>query len=180
MATSLVSTGVQFPNASAQTTAQRGLTSGTLVNTTSGVGIDFTGIPSWAKRVTLMMSSVSTNGTSYLIIYMGSGGVIETAGYTGAGVRLSQSNNTYLYSPSGFPVSSENAPDDLRTGSFVFTLVDSNRWVINGATTTSNYQYGTVILTGTKTTVSALDRIRVIPANSADAFDSGYMNILYE
>jgi hypothetical protein len=39
------------------------ITRGTAVASTSGTTVDFTGIPSWAKRITVMMSGVSTNGT---------------------------------------------------------------------------------------------------------------------
>jgi hypothetical protein len=38
------------------------IVSGTAV-TATGTSVDFTGIPSWVKRVTVMFSGVSTNGT---------------------------------------------------------------------------------------------------------------------
>ena len=40
------------------------LTQGTAQASTSGTSIDFTGIPSWVKRITIMLSGVSTSGTS--------------------------------------------------------------------------------------------------------------------
>ena len=39
-------------------------TSGTAVTSTSGTAIDFTGIPSWVKRITVMLNGVSTSGTN--------------------------------------------------------------------------------------------------------------------
>ena len=41
-------------------------TAGTFVATTSGTFVDFTGIPSWVKRITVMFNGFSTSGTSAL------------------------------------------------------------------------------------------------------------------
>jgi len=57
------------------------LTSGTAVASTSGTSIDFTGIPSWVKRITVMFNGVSTNGSSDNLVQIGSGSV-ETTGYS--------------------------------------------------------------------------------------------------
>jgi hypothetical protein len=54
-------------------------TSGTI----TVVGVDFLSIPSWAKRVTVMLSGVSTSGTSIVQIQLGDSGGIETSGYSG-------------------------------------------------------------------------------------------------
>jgi hypothetical protein len=59
---------------------QRVLTSGTFVSA-SGASIDFTSIPSWVKRITINVSSLSTNGTSNYIVQIGGSGGIETSGY---------------------------------------------------------------------------------------------------
>lgn len=56
------------------------LTQGTSQASTSGTAIDFTGIPSWVKRITVMFSGVSTNGTSVPQIQVGAGSV-TTSGY---------------------------------------------------------------------------------------------------
>jgi hypothetical protein len=58
------------------------LVSGVAVSAT-GTAIDFTGIPSWAKRITVMFSGVSTNGSSILQIQLGDSGGVETTGYVG-------------------------------------------------------------------------------------------------
>jgi hypothetical protein len=43
-------------------------TSGTAVATTSGTAIDFTSIPSWVKRVTVMFSAISLSSTGHFIV----------------------------------------------------------------------------------------------------------------
>jgi hypothetical protein len=45
-------------------------TLGTSVASTSGTSIDFTGLPSWVKRVIVMFSGVSGSGTSHLLIQL--------------------------------------------------------------------------------------------------------------
>jgi len=55
-----------------------GITSGTAVASTSGTSIDFTGIPSWVKRITVMFDVVSTNGSAIILIQLGDSGGIET------------------------------------------------------------------------------------------------------
>ena len=49
------------------------ITSGTAVASTSGTSIDFTSIPSWVKRITVMFNGVSTNGTSIVQVQLGTG-----------------------------------------------------------------------------------------------------------
>jgi hypothetical protein len=57
------------------------LVSGTSVASTSGTSIDFTGLPSWVKRITVMLDGVGTNGTSSPILQIGDSGGIENTGY---------------------------------------------------------------------------------------------------
>jgi hypothetical protein len=54
-----------------------GITSGTAVASTSGTSIDFTSIPLWVKRITVMFAGVSTNGTSPFLVQLGDAGGIE-------------------------------------------------------------------------------------------------------
>ena len=45
---------------------------------------DLTGIPSWAKRVTVMLNNATTSASSPLRFQLGDSGGIETTGYNGA------------------------------------------------------------------------------------------------
>jgi hypothetical protein len=54
------------------------IVSGTTVASTSGTSIDFTSIPSWVKRVTVMFNGVSLNGAINPLIQIGSGSVTTT------------------------------------------------------------------------------------------------------
>ena len=154
------------------------ITSGTTVATTSGTSIDFTGIPSWVKRITVMFNGVSTNGTTVYMIQIGDG-TITTSGYTGATSALvdAASVNSGSYS-SGFSIRSTVAADVL-SGHFVLTTLSSNIWIASGVLGSTgriaNYLAG-----GTKSLSGTLDRLRLTTAGGTDTFDAGSVNILYE
>ena len=61
------------------------LTLATAQNTTSGTAIDFTGIPSWAKQITIAFDGVSTTGVNGYLVQIGTSGGIETTGYASGG-----------------------------------------------------------------------------------------------
>ena len=154
------------------------LTSGTAVASTSGTSIDFTGIPSWAKRVTVMFSGVSTNSTSFIQIQVGST-TVTTSGYLGSSQNMYTANLYQLSAlGTGFVINAGSA-GNIITGTLVLTLQTTNTWVGVGATTTSNagssnYQQGVIALGGT------LDRVRITTVNGTDTFDAGSINIMYE
>jgi len=75
------------------------LTSGTAAASTSGTAIDFTSIPSWVKRITVMLSGVSTNSTSLVQLQLGDAGGFETASsLTGNAVLCKIDGNTWIIS----------------------------------------------------------------------------------
>ena len=68
------------------------ITSGTAVASTSGTSIDFTSIPSWVKKITVIFNQVSVSGTSSTLIQLGTGSTTyTTTGYVGGGAILSGS-----------------------------------------------------------------------------------------
>ena len=158
------------------------IVSGTAVASTSGTSIDFTGIPSWVKRVTVMFNGVSTNGTSVPQVQLGTSGGVVTTGYIDAVTVVSTSvNNTTRGATftSGFAFAHQESASDTWYGSYIFSLLGSNTWVLSGAIysvgggqiTTGA---GSIALSGT------LDRVRITTVNGTDTFDAGSINILYE
>jgi hypothetical protein len=154
------------------------LVSGTAVASTSGTSIDFTGIPSWVKRITVMLNGVSTNGTSAIQIQLGAGSV-ETSGYASTSA-YSQAGNAAgaLTSTAGLLVNTGGSATNTHTGHMVITNISGNIWIESNAvgTNTTLAFFGG----GSKTTSSTLDRIRITTANGTDTFDAGSINILYE
>ena len=60
---------------------QAGIKLSTRQATTSGTAINFTGIPTLTKRITIMFNEVSTSGTSALVVQIGDTDGIETTVY---------------------------------------------------------------------------------------------------
>jgi hypothetical protein len=156
------------------------IVSGTAVASTSGTSIDFTGIPSWVKRITVMLSGVSVSGTSVVQVQLGTSSGVETTGYlTMIGLIATTSNTTRgTQYTSGFATVHSGAASDTWRGNIIFTLVGSNAWT--GTGNFYNSIDGVVMSAGTKTTASTLDRVRITTANGTDTFDAGSINILYE
>ena len=156
-------------------TSVRGvITSGTAVASTSGTSIDFTSIPSWVKRVTVMLKGVSTNGSSNLLIQIGSGSV-TTSGYDSASGSVAAA---VASSTAGFLISQTLGASYVVNGSSIITLQSSNTYVntavISAAVGNAFMSGGNVTLSGT------LDRVRITTVNGTDTFDAGSINILYE
>lgn len=149
---------------------------GTAQASTSGTSIDFTGIPSWVKRVTVMFYGVSTSGTSIVQIQLGSGSV-QTTGYLAGAAN----DSTGSQLTSGFPVNDTSAAAaETRYGTAIFSLLGSNIWTCNGTVYTPNGNSVIIDFAGGVTLSGALDRVRITTVNGTDTFDAGSINILYE
>jgi hypothetical protein len=152
------------------------LTLATAVNTTSGSAIDFTGIPSWVKRITMMLNGVSTNGASGYLVQIGSGSIVTT-GYVGAATNgnggAATTSNT-----AGFYINRSTAASFTYSGQLVLTLLGSNVWVGAGVGLDTGPSYN--LFAGNITLSGVLDRIRLTTVNGTDVFDAGSVNIMYE
>ena len=155
-------------------TAQPRLVSGTAVTSTSGTAIDFTGIPSWVKRVTVMFNGVSTNGTSNFQVQIGPSTTPETSGYSGI---VGNRGGETVFS-SSFQITFQNSAANLISGSVVLSLVSGSIWsatnVLGATATAPNYGGGVKTITG------SLGCIRITTVNGTDTFDAGSINIMYE
>ena len=154
------------------------ITSGTAVASTSGTAIDFTGIPSWVKRITVMLNGVSTNGTSFLQIQIGAAAIVSTGYNCISGALVTGITGASSYT-SGFVIRTASASSTLCYGTLVINLLTSNTWVASGvlvdtSDTRAIQTAGSLVLGAT------LDRVRVTTVNGTDTFDAGSVNILYE
>jgi hypothetical protein len=157
------------------------LTLATAQNTTSGTSIDFTGIPSWVKRITVMLDGVSTSSTSPVIIQLGDSGGVETSGYVGAtGIAQSGTSGSGVLG-AGFTTDGNATLSGsmVRYGSVVIANIASNAWVAQGCVGDTNFER-VGIVGGSKTLSATLDRVRLTTVNGTDTFDAGSVNIMYE
>ena len=153
------------------------LVSGTAVSA-SGTSVDFTGIPSTAKRVTVMFSGVSTNGTSSLLIQLGDSGGIENTGYISTSVTDDTGGGSLGTSSTAGFVYYQDQASYLGYGITTIVLVGSNAWVAShtGRMTTTNVVTGG----GGKTLSDTLTQVRITTVNGTDTFDAGTINIMWE
>jgi hypothetical protein len=154
-----------------------GITSGTVQASTSGTSIDFTSIPSWVKRITVMFAGVTTNGTSAYLLQIGAGSVANT-GYVAFG-SYNGGSNAGQSSTAGFPIYSDTASQTVQ-GNIMLCLLNSSNgtWSVSGTLGSSNSF--TRMTAGYKTLSGTLDRVRLTTAGGTDTFSAGSINILYE
>ena len=153
----------------------------------SGTSVDFTSIPSWVKRVTVMLSGVSLSGTDGIILQLGDSGGIEITGYVGnifntydsGTINVVAHSTSFLITSSGGGSSAVN----LYSGQVILSLLDAstNTWVMNGSVspTTTATTARITIFSGSKPLSSTLTQLS-IGRSGTNTFDAGSVNILYE
>ena len=176
----LVSVANAMPQSGGTFTGNIAVPTGTLyplvsdtAKSATSTSVDFTGIPSWVKRVTVMFDGVSTNGSSAVQIQIGSGSV-TTSGYS----SLFYINANVSTVTSGFSISGYTGAADARKGVITISLLTGNTYLCNGqvsqTTAIVGHLLGSVALGG------VLDRVRITTVNGTDTFDAGTINILFE
>jgi hypothetical protein len=155
---------------------------GTVVNSTSGTSIDFTGIPSWVKRITVMLNGVSLSSTAFLLVQLGVGGTAANSGYLAgqtyvltSGVGSGGSTST-----SGFPIQAGAASYTIN-GSIAFNLLNASSYIWTGSGVFYNQTTAIYIssVAGVVTLSGVCNMVR-ITSTSTDTFDAGSINIIYE
>lgn len=165
------SSTVSSLSSSVTTLQTQKLTQGAAVASTSGTSIDFTSIPSWVRRITVMLYGVSTSGTARLLIQVGASGSVVTTGYQ------SYTSDAGSTSTAGMILGGAQAAD-VRYGAITFVQQDTNKWIATSVTNSSTSSgYNNI---GNITLAATLDRVRVTTTNGTDTFDAGSINILYE
>ena len=157
-----------------------GIVLGTKQATTSGTSIPFTGIPSWAKRVKLMMDGVSTNGVADLLVQIGDSGGVEITGYVSAGGLVQNAAaSAVASSTAGFVMVNGNAANSFY-GVMTISLIDpaTNSWIAEFSNRTASTATGSGA--GSKALSGALDRVVLTTTGGTNTFDAGSVNISYE
>jgi len=175
---SLTTPTLTSPTISGTPTGVGVLTSMTAQASTSGTSIDFTSIPSWVKRITVMFNAVSTNGSSIVQVQIGSGSV-TTSGYAGSATGMGVGVTSNLYTSGLVLFTNNESSSAVRVGQAVITLVSGNIYSMSANTSLTNV--ATISLTSSVVTLGGvLDRVRITTVNGTDTFDAGSINILYE
>jgi len=153
------------------------ITSAAAQASTSGTAIDFTGIPSWVKRVTVILNEVGTADTNGILIQIGDSGGIENTGYISTGVNTDNAGGSSGISRTdGYVIKSISSL--ACSGLIQIANISGNTWIESHSCKAST----TTILGGggSKTLSGTLDRIRVTTVGGSDTFSAGSVNIMYE
>ena len=168
--------------AAAVTQAKRSeqLTLATAQASTSGTSIDFTGIPSWVKRITVMFNGVSTGGTSNYLLQIGTSSGVENTNYISSSGALIAASYGAGSSTAGFLLTG-TGPEaaGLYSGLLVVANITGNTWALSGNLGSASNSR-TFVNAGSKALSGTLDRVRITTVNGTDTFDAGSINIMYE
>ena len=156
---------------------------------TTNTSIDFTGIPSWAKRITVVFDGVSTTpiADTNIMFQLGDSGGFETTGYLSfssnalTDFTIPSSSAGANFSTAGFFFYWGQAAS-LRYGTITFTNIMGNQWTCSGLSGAQipGSIVGTSITGGTKTLSDTLEGVRLTTTAGTDTFDAGMVNIIYE
>jgi len=144
--------------------------------TTSGTAFNFTSIPSWVKRITVMFQGVSLSGTDSILVQLGDAGGIENTGYISTSTGFTGAAGSTVNNTTGFVITSDTA-SYLISGCMVITNLTGNVWVAvgNGKVSTGV----SWVSAGDKTLSDTLTQLTVTRTGT-NTFDAGSINILYE
>jgi hypothetical protein len=150
-----------------------GITLGTTQASTSGTAIDFTGIPSTAKRISVLFRGVSSSGSDTgVLVQLGTSSGFVTSGYISSsnydGGGSSDTTGFYMLG-----ITTSQTLSGIMTiahmGSNIYTQAHSGK----RSTTYGVFGGGDVSVGGTVTQV----RIKQV---SGGSFDAGAINVTYE
>ena len=132
----------------------------------------FTGIPAWAKSITMTVSSMDS--TADVLVRVGPSGGIVSSGYSSSGSVVTASGASTDNNITGFLI---NIGGSVGSGTIRLTYVNGFTWACDhviGTTTTKTCMGG-----GTVTLAAALDRVQIVPATGTFAA-TGTVTVMYQ
>lgn len=151
------------------------LVSGTMQTASGNTEFSFVNIPSWAKRITIMVNQVVLSSGSLLGmgVEIGASSGYDSTGYVSYNSSGNSSSDYFIFNNTSTSVSSAT------TGTLTITNLNGQAWMCTSAA--SN---GSAIITGTGAKTisgsSPLYQLKFFSTNGTSTFSSGTINILYE
>lgn len=148
--------------------------------TTSGTFVDFNGIPSWARKITISLNGISSNASSHIIAQIGTASGLLVTGYTSFFANMGSAGTSSASITNGFGIWSANAAD-ITSGIIVLTNMGNNLWAYScsGGLTNGAQNYGTVG-GGYVTLSDILTRLRLTTTGGTAIFDAGSVSVMCE
>lgn len=142
----------------------------------SGTAVDFTSIPSWAKRIKILANLLSSSGTSLIQAQLGTASGFETTGYTSTAVT---SSGTATSATTGLLlVQSTIAATSLGIVATLDKLGATNTWMMDCSANFIGSQLQDSA--GSKSLGDVLTQLRITTVNGTDTFDAGTVAISWE
>lgn len=140
--------------------------------TFAGPGNTFTGIPAWAKSITMTVGNMDSSGTTDVLVRIGTSAGIVSSGYASTGTTIGATPAS-VTDATGFII---NIGGSVGNGMIRLSVVNGVSWICEhtiGAVTKSCVGGGVVTLPG------ALDRIQILPTSGTFAA-SGAVDVFYQ
>jgi len=170
------SAGVTTNSGAVYDSLQRGTALTAVTNFTTSA--DFTNIPTWVRRITLIFSDISLSGSDNVLVQIGDSGGLETTGYLGAnGYAISGAATVAGNFTTGWGIAVGSA-SGVFFGTMQIVNLTGNTWVSSfsgGFSNAAAFSGGG----GNKTLSAQLDRVSVTRTGT-NTFDAGTINILFE
>jgi hypothetical protein len=157
------------------------ITLGTSVSPTTSTSIEFTGLPSWVKRIIVSYQALKSNGTANFWIQLSTGGSYVTTGYAGSLMYTAGASGSSATGQTSAITIFHDTATNIRTGMMTLTLMNAatNTWMANGFCGDTNTGY--CMFTASSISLAGVaDKIRFTTSNGTDQFTAGSINIQYE
>ena len=145
--------------------------------TATGTEVEFTGIPSWAKRITIMFNGLTRSGSNNYLILLGTSSGYITSGYDS--LSQSEGGNNDVSSTTSFAIyDNSTGSQNTRNGRLQLDKFSDSAYVLVGQL--SNGVAGGTQAYGALNGVSGtVDRLK-INLSGSNTFTGGSFNISYE
>ena len=149
-----------------------GITESSLISA-SGTEVDFTSIPSTAKRITIILKGVSLSVDQNVLVQLGTSSGLTTSGYLGN----SHYGSAGVNATNGLPIFFGTGAGNFISGAIFIYHLGSNKYSSNhvGKYNQNNGWFGG----GDVTLGGTLDRLRIKPTSSG-SFDAGELLLFIE
>lgn len=152
-------------------------TYGSTLNTTSGTTALFSSIPSWAKKITIGLSSVTYASTSLISIQLGTSGGLVSSGYTGQVYTQNTSASTFS---TAFLLQAANSSGSANSGIATLFLVDSTNNIWAFASTLGSVGSTAASMGGGRVALASVLTQLQISTVAGTTFSAGAVNVLFE
>ena len=152
-------------------------TYGSTLNTTSGTTALFSSIPSWAKKITVGLSSVTYASTSLISIQLGTSGGLVSSGYTGQVYTQNTSASTFS---TAFLLQAANASGSANSGIATLFLVDSTNNIWAFASTLGSVGSTAASMGGGRVALASVLTQLQISTVAGTTFSAGAVNVFFE